>query len=84
MLLVYMNTDCLIVFTYIDAKKIEGRKKAITDLWTSLRETIDLRSMALAVAREIHTFNRDADDVKERVQVAKPEAIFVSMFQCSQ
>ena len=28
-----------------------------------------MRSMALAVAKEIHTFDRDAADTKERVQV---------------
>ena len=53
----------------IDSKKIEDRKGAISQLWTSLRNTIDLRSMFLAVAKEIHTFDRDSDDVKERVQV---------------
>ena len=52
-----------------DSKKIEDRKRAISRLWTSLRNTIDLRSMALAVAKEIHTFDRDSVDVKERVQV---------------
>ena len=52
-----------------DSKRIEDRKRAISQLWDSLRNTIDLRSMSLAVAKEIHTFDRDSTDVKERVQV---------------
>ena len=52
-----------------DAQIIEERKSAISQLWTSLRETIDMRSMALAVAKEIHTFDRDAVDTRERIQV---------------
>ena len=44
---------------------------AISQLWSSLRETIDVRSKALAVAKEIHTFDRDAVDTKERVQVRR-------------
>jgi spectrin beta len=60
--------DTLIEANHTDSKKIEGRRRAISQLWVSLRNTIDLRSMALAVAREIHTFDRDSADVKERVQ----------------
>lgn len=55
-----------------DSKAIEERKNAISQLWTSLKETIDMRSMALAVAREIHTFDRDVGDIKERIQVYTP------------
>ena len=51
-----------------DSQMIEDRKGAISELWAALRETIHLRSMALAVAREIHTFDRDSVDVKERIQ----------------
>ena len=52
-----------------DAQIIEECKSAVSQLWTSLRETIDMRSMALAVAKEIHTFDRDAVDTRERIQV---------------
>ena len=57
---VCVSADCVV---------IEKRKREISELWSSLRESIDLRSLSLAVAREIHTFDRDATDTKERVQV---------------
>ncbi|CAI8040975.1 Spectrin alpha chain, non-erythrocytic 1 [Geodia barretti] len=60
--------DTLIAAAHTDSKRIEDRKRAISQLWDSLRNTIDLRSMSLAVAKEIHTFDRDSTDVKERVQ----------------
>ena len=54
---------------HVDSRVIEKRKADISELWSSLRETINLRSLSLAVTREIHTFDRDATDTKERVQV---------------
>ncbi len=38
-------------------------------LWEDLKDLADARSLALAAAKEIHTFDRDAADAKERVQV---------------
>ena len=38
-------------------------------LWSDLKELMDARTQALAGAKEIHTFDRDAADTKERVQV---------------
>ena len=34
-----------------------------------LKDLADARSLALAGAKEIHTFDRDAGDAKERIQV---------------
>ena len=42
------------------------------ELWSDLKELMDARTQALAGAREIHTFDRDAADTKERVQVRCP------------
>ena len=53
----------------LDAQIIEEHKNATSQLWTSLKHTINMHSMGLAVAKEIHTFDRDAADTKERVQV---------------
>ena len=53
----------------LDSEAITDRKVVINQLWTDLKDLTDARSLALAGAREIHTFNRDAADAKERVQV---------------
>ena len=58
-----------LLYNCTDSRTIRERKSAISQLWTSLRETINMRSMAFAVAKEIHTFDRDAVDTKERIQV---------------
>ena len=41
----------------------------MNQLWSDLKDLADARSIALAGAKEIHTFDRDAADAKERVQV---------------
>lgn len=53
----------------LDSEAITDRKVVINQLWTDLKDLTDARSLALAGAKEIHTFNRDAADAKERVQV---------------
>lgn len=60
---------CLNYLTPLDSKAITDRKVVINQLWTDLKDLTDARSLALAGAKEIHTFNRDAGDAKERVQV---------------
>ena len=41
----------------------------INQLWVDLKDLAEARRQALAGAKEIHTFDRDALDTKERVQV---------------
>lgn len=60
---------CLNYLTPLDSEAITDRKVVINQLWTDLKDLTDARSLALAGAKEIHTFNRDAGDAKERVQV---------------
>ena len=43
----------------------------VEELWSDLKELMDARIQALAGAKEIHTFDRDAADTKERVQVRR-------------
>ena len=42
----------------------------INQLWIDLKDLAEARRQALAGAKEIHTFDRDALDTKERIQVA--------------
>ena len=41
----------------------------INQLWVDLKDLAEARTQALAGAKEIHTFDRDALDTKERIQV---------------
>lgn len=51
--------------------QIQENKDNVNQLWSDLKDLADARSLALAAAKEIHTFDRDAADAKERVQVHK-------------
>ena len=42
---------------------------AIKELWEELKEMMDGRSMALAGAKEIHIFNKEAADTRSLIQV---------------
>lgn len=52
-----------------DSAQISENKECVNQLWSDLKDLADARSLALAAAKEIHTFDRDAGDAKERVQV---------------
>ena len=41
----------------------------INQLWSDLKDLAEARTQALASAREIHIFDRDAADCRERIQV---------------
>lgn len=51
-----------------ESAQIRTRRDGINQLWADLRELADARTQALASAKEIHTFDRDASDCKERIQ----------------
>ena len=53
----------------LDSAQIQENKEQVNQLWSDLKDLADARSLALAGAKEIHTFDRDAADAKERVQV---------------
>ncbi len=61
-----------------ESAHIKQRRDAINQLWSDLRELTDARTQALASAKEIHTFDRDAADCKERIQVGRqPVTVFI-------
>lgn len=57
------------IFDFVDSSLIKQNKETVNQLWSDLKDLADDRSSALASAKEIHTFDRDAGDAKERVQV---------------
>ena len=65
---VYMYGHLLLPYS-LESSKITERKEIINQLWTDLKDLADARSLALAGAKEIHTFDRDAADTRERIQV---------------
>ena len=42
--------------------------------WEALKQKTENRRMVLEAAKEIHTFNRDANDTLQRIQVSKTSA----------
>ena len=48
---------------------IEERRAVLLQLWENVKVSSGQRKASLARARELHTFNRDADETKSRVQV---------------
>ena len=58
-----------VIIGHVHAESVEIKECAevINQLWSDLKELADARSLALAGAREIHTFDRDAADTKKRV-----------------
>ena len=52
-----------------ESAQIRKRCDNINQLWSDLMELADARTHALASAKEIHTFDRDAADCRERIQV---------------
>ena len=57
------------IISLIESREIAERKDVINQLWIDLKDLAEARTQALAGAREIHTFDRDALDTKERIQV---------------
>ena len=53
----------------VESNEIAERKDVINQLWVDLKDLAEARTQALAGAKEIHTFDRDALDTKERIQV---------------
>ena len=67
----------------LDSEAITDRKVVINQLWTDLKDLTDARSLALAGAKEIYTFNRDAADAKERVQVCTMHHLNMINIRCN-
>ena len=57
------------IVSLLESREITERKDVINQLWIDLKDLADARTQALAGAKEIHTFDRDALDTKERIQV---------------
>lgn len=55
--------------SFLESREIAERKYVINQLWIDLKDLAEARTQALAGAKEIHTFDRDALDTKERIQV---------------
>ena len=56
---------------FADSAEIQRSKDTVNRLWQELKKHAERRTLALAGAKEIHTFDRDAGDAKERVQVSE-------------
>ena len=66
----YFNNDCGTgSISFLESREIAERKDVINQLWIDLKDLAEARTQALAGAKEIHTFDRDALDTKERIQV---------------
>ena len=76
----FSKITCIILYTmhcasgivslyYAESREITERKDVINQLWVDLKDLAEARRQALAGAKEIHTFDRDALDTKERIQV---------------
>ena len=46
-------------------------KVGINQLWADLKDITNGRPLALVGTKEIHTFNRDTADARERIQVSR-------------
>ncbi len=57
---------------YLESKQITETNDSVSQLWADLKNLAEARTQDLAGAKEIHTFDRDAGDAKERVQVSPP------------
>ena len=53
-----------------DMRHISERKEAVITLWKQLKELANARTEALAMAKKIHTFNREADDMTHQITVS--------------
>ncbi|XP_064623906.1 spectrin beta chain, non-erythrocytic 2-like isoform X3 [Lineus longissimus] len=60
-----------------ESKSIEQRSQEIVQLWEEVRELTDARQRALEAAKQVHAFDRDADDtiewIGEKEMVASSE-----------
>ena len=52
-----------------DSDEIKEESEHLNSLWMDLKQKTNARSLALAGAKEVHTFDRDAADTRERIQV---------------
>ena len=52
-----------------ESGQISETKKLVNQLWKDLNNLAIARSQALAGAKELHVFARDAADARQRVQV---------------
>ena len=70
-ILFYKSNYTLIIalLSFTESREIAERKDVINQLWVDLKDLAEARRQALAGAKEIHTFDRDALDTKERIQV---------------
>lgn len=58
-----------------DSRHIQQRKGAISSSWARLQKLTEARTKALAAAKEIHAFNRDASDTMQSVQVCSESVV---------
>lgn len=56
--------------SFTDSRHINERKEATIHLWKNLKELSDARTKVLAMAKKIHAFNREADDMIHQITVS--------------
>ena len=59
--------DKLIKQGRTDPKAIEGQKDTLSSKWRTIQNSLEGHRKLLSMALEIHAFNRDLDDVNERI-----------------
>ena len=57
------------MFMLLDSAHIKKRQATLNAQWEELKRKISQRSMTLEAAKEIHTFNRDANETLQRIKV---------------
>lgn len=58
------------MFPLVDSEHITIRRNAINYHWENLKKLTDARTKVLTTAKEIHTFNREADDMVHQITVS--------------
>lgn len=56
------------MYVLTEGAHIEKRKSELNIQWENLKKRTDNRRMTLEAAKEIHIFNRDANDALQRIQ----------------
>lgn len=79
MLLLWLIHVSTLIYVLAESEEISERKEIVNQLWIDLKDLAEARTQALAGAKEIHTFDRDALDTKERIQVI-PTSYSVMLF----
>ena len=74
----------LLTADHSSSVKINEQLRFTNKQWETLENKTYTRDKILATAKEIHVFNRDASEAKERILVILIFSIFDSTYKCDQ